>query len=499
MMIDTTIRKVPMWVAAAALVLTTVPTGFGADGGGEGAGAAADAPAMPATPQHALEAMVTGVAGLVQVRLAEDQPWQAVQVGMKLGAGAEFRTGPRSAVQFAIPPAQTVTLDRLGTVKLLQAIESGGMVTTDLGMQYGRTRYDIHAAGVEHAATIRSPSATLAVRGTRVGIQDGPLGYRAWSTENTATVRDHLQRETFTFDAGAAVSDQTDGPAAEELASRLVDAGDSWSRSADEVQLVIDRPVEPFAQEGLVLDEFRGEDLGENLDQVIGPIPSDQVARLGFFLGWNNTDGSLVNTNQLIFDLDLFVVPANDPAVALCQIDTRQGTSAIESFEKVTCVPSLPGADFILIDSGAGLGPFVTTTGPGDGFRVEAIVFSGDYPLGDYRVGVHLKSVTDAQGLPVSPGAGEVTYAIQVVKKLPDGKLLPMGADIVDFVNGSLPVASHTVNVSADVEPKSPSEGNPFERTPPVGPGPNGELPPFFFDSSQIVQTSGTGDGQTIP
>jgi hypothetical protein len=497
MMIDTTIRKVPTWVAATAMVLVALRPGFADDGDGAGAAALAEAPQMPAASQHALEAVVTGVAGLVQVRLAEDQPWQAVQVGMKLGAGAEFRTGPRSAVQFAIPPAQTVTLDRLGTVKLLQAIESGGTVTTDLGMQYGRTRYDIHAAGVEHAATIRSPSATLAVRGTRVGIQDGPLGYRAWSTENAATVRDHLQRETFTFDAGTAVSDRTDGPTAEELASRLVDAGDSWSRSADEVQLVIDRPIEPFSQEGLALDEFRGEDLGENLDQVIGPIPSDQVAGLGFFLGWNNTDGSLVNTNQLIFDLDLYVVPANDPAVALCQVDTRQ--SAIESFEKVTCVPSLPGAEFILTDSGVGPGPFVTTTGAGDGFRAEAIVFSGDYPLGDYRVGVHLKSVTDDQGLPVSPGVGEVTYAIQVVKKLPDGKLLPMGSDIVDFVNGSLPVASHTVNVSADVEPKSPSEGNPFERLPPVGPGPNGELPPFFFESSSTVQTGDTSGGQTVP
>src|SRR5688500_13214414 len=95
-------------------------------------------------------------------------------VGMTVGEGAEFRTGPRSAVRFEIPPGQTITLDRLGTVKLIEAVRSQGSVKTDLGMRYGRVRYDIEAAGVSHDATIHSPSSSLAVRGTRVSLYDQP-------------------------------------------------------------------------------------------------------------------------------------------------------------------------------------------------------------------------------------------------------------------------------------------------------------------------------------
>src|SRR5687767_8866096 len=98
----------------------------------------------PATaPAAALTATITAVEGIVQVRADEQSPWQAAKPDMRLGEGAEFRTGPRSAVRFEIPPGQTITLDRLGTVKLIEAVRSQGSVKTDLGMRYGRVRYDI--------------------------------------------------------------------------------------------------------------------------------------------------------------------------------------------------------------------------------------------------------------------------------------------------------------------------------------------------------------------
>jgi hypothetical protein len=66
-----------------------------------------------ATP---MQISVTGVEGLVQVREGSDKPWTKAQVGMTVTEGAEFRTGPRSAVRVLIPPDQTITLDRLGVV-----------------------------------------------------------------------------------------------------------------------------------------------------------------------------------------------------------------------------------------------------------------------------------------------------------------------------------------------------------------------------------------------
>src|SRR3954470_2757897 len=87
------------------------------------------APAQPApadVPAGKLRATVTGVEGLVQVRNSADAPWQKRTVGKALDEQAEFRTGPKSAVRFTIPPDQTVTLDRLGTVKILQAVNDSG-------------------------------------------------------------------------------------------------------------------------------------------------------------------------------------------------------------------------------------------------------------------------------------------------------------------------------------------------------------------------------------
>jgi hypothetical protein len=117
---------------------------------------------------------ITAVSGLVQVREADDQPWKPALVKMLISQGAELRTGPHSSVTCVIPPDQTFTLDRLGTVRVEEAAKHGNKITTDLIMKYGRTHYDIESAGLEHEATIVSPSSTLAVRGTNVSLFDQP-------------------------------------------------------------------------------------------------------------------------------------------------------------------------------------------------------------------------------------------------------------------------------------------------------------------------------------
>ncbi|HAI13714.1 MAG TPA: hypothetical protein DCM28_18555 [Phycisphaerales bacterium] len=188
-----------------------------------------------------LEGVVTGIRGMVQIRQSEDEPWVKAQNGMKLSQGAEFRTGPRSSVQFRIPPDQIITLDRLGTVKLINAIAQNNKIKTDLGMSYGRTRYDIRKAGFEHESTIRSPSATLAVRGTRVGIQDGAMGFYAWSTQSRAQLYNKLSRQNLTFGEDTHVDSQ--GGAADNMQRQgTVYAGDDRSRDGDETFLDNTRP-----------------------------------------------------------------------------------------------------------------------------------------------------------------------------------------------------------------------------------------------------------------
>ena len=128
---------------------------------------ATSAPVAGPDGKEKLIATVTGVEGLVRVSVSgNEDDWQPATVGMQVGENASFRTGLRSAVRFVIPPDHTITLDRLGTVKVLQAVNDNGVIRTQMGMKYGRTRYSIEAAGREHESSIVSPSATLAVRGT---------------------------------------------------------------------------------------------------------------------------------------------------------------------------------------------------------------------------------------------------------------------------------------------------------------------------------------------
>jgi len=123
------------------------------------------------TLDTALKVVITKVKGIVNFREHQNNPWQRPEVGQQIGVGAELRTGPHSAVRFRIGQTQTITLDRLGTIVVLEAIHrQAGKVKTDVGMKYGRTRYNVEAGGVEHESTIHSPGATLAVRGTLMGL-----------------------------------------------------------------------------------------------------------------------------------------------------------------------------------------------------------------------------------------------------------------------------------------------------------------------------------------
>lgn len=126
-------------------------------------------------PAAALKATIIGVSGpLVQVRDKAQADWRTAEVGMVLEQGAEFRTGPRSKIEMKIPPDQVIRIDRLTEVKLIEAVQLNEQaVKTHVGMTRGRTLYHVSESQVEHNATLSSPSATHAVRGTQsFGLQD---------------------------------------------------------------------------------------------------------------------------------------------------------------------------------------------------------------------------------------------------------------------------------------------------------------------------------------
>jgi len=239
----------------------------------------------------ALTATVTGVEGIVQVRQNEDAPWQKAAVGMKLSEGAEFRTGPRSAVRFEIPPDQTITLDRLGTVKLIEAIARTESVKTDLGMKYGRVRYDVEAAGLAHDSTIHSPGSALAVRGTRVSLYDQPpFAPRATSLTGRAAFR-NMRRQMVAFGgkAKATVAADSNSPAQAAL-------GESMLRLPE-----FERTDQQIRELGFLFSHS-GRVIGNVATSTVpvrdADIPDLIGGRLDFVLRWNQPQAA---------DLNLFV------------------------------------------------------------------------------------------------------------------------------------------------------------------------------------------------
>ena len=166
--------------------------------------AGADADAVADADTRPLRRVLRDMKGLVRRRMSVDDPWQTPTVGMQIPQGAEFRTGPRSAVLIQVGGTQTITLDRLGTIKVLRAIQEAETETikTDVGMPYGRTRYTIQAGGRTHESNIRAPSATLAVRGSDVVFQDDAFGAVARGEGRLAMVIRDVQRTARSFGEG---------------------------------------------------------------------------------------------------------------------------------------------------------------------------------------------------------------------------------------------------------------------------------------------------------
>jgi len=250
-----------------------------------------------------LTVVVTGIEGSVRVREHETAPWQKAEMGMELTEDAEFQTGPRSAVRFVIPPDQTITLDRLGTVKVVRAIEENGTIKTDLGMKYGRTRYDIDAGGRQHEAAIRSPSSTLAVRGTKVSLYDQrPFIPEAVSLTGRANFRDF--RKSVAFGGPGAgktkVSQAASSAAAYAMEQAVVDPTIARARTAQEQQLVdtlISRGSFVFFDRQAGIDVVTGGTPPSDR-QLVPILPGD----LNFVLRWSGNADLNLNLSSGISD-----------------------------------------------------------------------------------------------------------------------------------------------------------------------------------------------------
>lgn len=343
--------------------------------------AASAAPATaPATPDGQQRATVVKVTGLVEVRDDETQPWRKAEAGMVLPVGTECRTGPRSSITLTIPPEQVITLDRLGSVKILEAMRGQNKLRTDLGMRYGRLRYSIEAAGLEHETTIRSPSNALAIRGTETEILDDGLGsqvtFWAGQGELVSGGRKRLLGtgpEDRYGDSPIRVDEQDTTPAEHNLAL----AANPYHGMASLVtgEKVVISTINTSANSGMGLASglkaYRPGGLGTGGEL---PGPSDTTmapGTLAFNLSWTGDRAS----GNVTPDLDLFLL-------------TPKGELLIPATTPFT---SSSGAKVSRNDRG----------GTGSTLGVESVVWEGMFPLGKYTYGARYVGTGDPATLKI--------------------------------------------------------------------------------------------------
>ena len=334
--------------------------------------AQADAPAAPGAPaagnpEAQLRAVVVAVKNNVQIRQNEEGAWAPAKAGDVLGSGAEIRTGLNSAVQLKIEPGHTVTIDRFSVVKLLNLAKDKGVIKTDVGMKYGRTRYDVEAAGETHDAKIHTPGTTLAIRGTQTGTQTDAFTESTWVIKGAVDNTNKLRREMVRMDSstGKAVvtSDLVTPSAFAKNKAKNDGKGEFAGRNNSEKEV-----VEQYAS-------------GE-LDDRQGGVEEGQK--------WARREGfgfAAVGVFGDVFDLDIAWAPDLIEAdVDLIVHDPLCGTLDFK------------GTQITVRDGQDTQGTFTTGDDAGLGFGFEAVQYGPSVPSGSYLVTVRHTSGDDATG-----------------------------------------------------------------------------------------------------
>lgn len=371
---------------------------------------AATAPA----PAGELRVFVVAVEGNVNIRKDENSKWEKATVGMVFGEGTEVKTGMRSAIQLKIEPNQTVILDRLGSCKIARAMFEGGKVSTDVVMPYGRLRYDVEAAGVEHDCKVHTPSSTLAIRGTETIIYDQPP-FPAELRSLVGKVRGEFARKgrngvPFGGEQDATMSDGDADPAEHAQNLTGLDSGSPYSRTDAENALI----TRLQSQNGIDLTpRIRpptiGSRPGGHGGGGPGPVP------VGNFV-----NGELVFTATWTgsADIDLFVTAGNRTLAQKNLGSTSTVTAAVFGTTGAGSAPSV--GHVVGADNTGSLGT-----------NTETIRIGSRVPVGNYKYGAFFQSAPPSETGGTSPT--DVQLSVKFIKS-----------------NGVTTLANPTVSVSKD-------------------------------------------------
>lgn len=114
-----------------------------------------------------LQAVVMKVEGArAQWKAGLDSEWKSAAVNDILPTGAEIRTGRDSTITLRIGMNASMLIDRTSRIVLPEMIQSGDVLRTRVTMKYGLADVKVDHVGLANDFEIKTPSATLAVKGT---------------------------------------------------------------------------------------------------------------------------------------------------------------------------------------------------------------------------------------------------------------------------------------------------------------------------------------------
>ncbi|MGA2499658.1 MAG: hypothetical protein ABSH20_18125, partial [Tepidisphaeraceae bacterium] len=278
-------------------------------------------------------------------------------------------------------------LDRLGTVKLIDAVRSSDKVKTDLGMKYGRVRYDIESAGLGHDSTIHSPGATLAVRGTKVSLYDQPpFKPQAVSLTGVARFRNAKNQSVKLGGDGKATIDSDQSSVAQNNLG-------STTMHSESIQ-----QADQQARELAFLSSHQGRTLG-NVAASNVPVPDSQLpsligGNLDFVLRWSGPHGTYTDLN-IVVRTPLGETFGNPPFLLSIFPDNAKW----QAYLKDKLPPTTPSGGAVGLNS---IGP--------EGIEIAS--FGKTFPAGVYVVSAYNFLPPDAQH---TPGTGaKVPFTIEV-------------------------------------------------------------------------------------
>lgn len=133
-----------------------------------GAASAQDDPPAAAGQEKTapLEAEVTKVKGVVDVKRPDDKDWVAAETGMKLRKGSEICTAVASKATLKFGGNITVEVKALTQIKVEELLSKGKGVNADVNLKFGTLEVDIQKGDLRADMKVAAPQSTTSVSGS---------------------------------------------------------------------------------------------------------------------------------------------------------------------------------------------------------------------------------------------------------------------------------------------------------------------------------------------